>query len=113
MSSSTNNNSLTANNTTLDSGVATQLKSAVYLMVAKMVEEQANQLGTSTTSTYVASLVELVYNQIINLGEDLELFANHADRTVIKPNDMYMVSRKNPQLTKILKDIEQSLKHNN
>lgn len=95
------------------SETSAELKSAIYLMVAKMVEEQTGELSESdaviASPTYVAALVELVYNQIVNLGEDLELFANHADRTTIKPSDLYMVTRKNEALTRILQDLESEL----
>ncbi|CUM63315.1 uncharacterized protein PRCAT00000886001 [Priceomyces carsonii] len=95
--------------TLTESEVATQLKSAVYLMVAKIVEEELGE-NVSSTPSFLASLVELVYNQLINLGEDLELFANHANRSVIRPADLYMVTRKNDILTKALKDYEDQLK---
>lgn len=89
-----------------------QLKSAVYLTVAKMVEENLSQINKDVTATptFIASLVELVYNQLVNLGEDLELFANHAGRSTVKPVDMYMVTRKNDILTKALKDVEEKLR---
>lgn len=92
-----------------DIDVESQLKSAIYLMVSKMVEQQLPIMGNdiSATPTYVASLVELVYNQLINVGEDLEHFANHAGRSTIKPSDMYMVTRKNDTLTRVLKELEQ------
>lgn len=85
-----------------------ELKSAVYLMVAKMVEDQV-PADVVATPTFIASLVELVYNQIINLGEDLELFAKHAGRSTVRTEDVYMVTRKNDILTKCLKDLEQRL----
>lgn len=96
----------------MDSDTAAQLKSSVYLIVAKMVEQQVESLegSVSVTPSFVALLVELVYNQLINLGEDLELFANHAGRNTIKPADLFMVTRKNELLTAALKQLEQSLK---
>lgn len=91
------------------SGISAQLKSLVYLSVAKMVEQQTAELGTSASPLFVAALVELVYNQMISLGEDLELFANHAGRATVEPADVYMVTRKNEILTKALKELEASL----
>lgn len=68
-------------------------------MVARMVEEQLGDLGgVHATPVFVASLVELVYNQLVNVGQDLELFANHAGRHVIDASDMRMIMRKNPTL---------------
>lgn len=77
-------------------------------MVSKMVEQDLVNIDSnvSATPTFVASLVELVYNQLLNLGEDLELFANHAGRSTIKPVDLYMVTRRNDILTKVLKEFE-------
>lgn len=93
-----------------DQDRAAQLKAAVYLSVAKMVEEHTRNIGVAASPSFVASLVELVYNQMIGLGEDLELFADHAGRTVIKPADIYMVTRKNEVLTAALKEYEEGLK---
>lgn len=83
-----------------------QLKASVYLSVAKAVEEQAKELSTDASPSFVASLVEIVYNQIVSLGTDLELFADHAGRNVIKPADLYMVTRKNDTLTNALRQYE-------
>lgn len=84
-----------------------QLKASVYLTVAKIVEKRASELSVSASPSFVASLVEIVYNQMVTLGTDLELFADHAGRNVIKPADMYMVVRKNESLTEALKEFEE------
>lgn len=86
-----------------------QLKATIYLAVAKIVEECSKREGVQTSPTFVASLVDLVFNQLINLGEDLELFAQHAGRLKVIPADLYMVTRKNEVLTNVLKEFEQSL----
>lgn len=93
------------------SDIEAQLKAVVYLSVSAMVEEELQRAGGNTTATptYVASLVDLVYNQCLNLGEDLELFANHAGRVTINPSDMYMAVRKNPVLRDELQKFESEL----
>lgn len=80
------------------------LKSAVYLGVAKAVEQQVSMLGQDTAATpaFVASLVDLVYNQLVLVGQDLELFSRHADRSTILPVDMYLLTRRNNTLTRAL-----------
>ena len=84
-----------------------QVKLVVYLMVAEIVEQKFRQMpGVKPTPTFVAALVELVYNQVMALGMDLEMFARHASRTEIEKSDVYMVTRKNPVLTKALHDFE-------
>lgn len=90
-----------------------QLKSVIYLMVAKIVEEQLDtinkeqQENITTSPIFVASLVELVYNQLIGLGTDLELFANHAGRDIINVSDLLMAIRKNDVLTEYIKSISE------
>ena len=88
-----------------------QLKAAVYLSVAQIVEAELARMGPelAASPTFVATLVELTYIQIVTFGEDLQLLAKHALRQVVKPTDVYMVTRKNPVLTKALKDLESSL----
>lgn len=52
----------------------------------------------------IAALVELVYRQLTDVGEDLALFANHAGRKTVNPNDMFMIVRKNEGLKKMLNE---------
>lgn len=92
------------------SDVSAQLKAAVYLSVAKMVEQHTQEMGIAASPSFVASLVELVYNQLVSLGEDLELFADHAGRSTVNASDMYMVTRKNEVLTAALKEYEAGLR---
>ncbi|GEQ72070.1 hypothetical protein JCM33374_g5756 [Metschnikowia sp. JCM 33374] len=91
--------------------LSTQLKSSVYLSVAKMVEDHCKDLNISASPSFVASLVELVYNQILLVGEDLELFAEHAGRTTINTSDVYMITRKNEILTAALQEYEKKLRN--
>lgn len=88
-----------------------ELKAAIYLMVAKQVDETLLQLPDTVvaTPTFLALLVELVYSQLISTGEDLELFANHGGRNTINIKDLFMVTRKNGKLTEALKDLESGL----
>lgn len=87
------------------------IRAAVYLAVAKMVEERVSQVpgGVTATPAFVAMLVDLVINQLMVLGQDLEAFAHHANRDVIEPSDMYLATRKNESLTNVLKQVEKSL----
>lgn len=89
--------------------VQSQLKASIFLMVSRIVEQETSRLGVNATPMFIASLVELTMNQLLNLGEDLELFANHANRKTIKPEDLYMVVRKNDVLTSVLKEYESKL----
>lgn len=53
---------------------------------------------------FTASLVELAYNQLLNLGEDLEKFARHAKRKTVTPEDMFLACRRNTDLQGLLGD---------
>ncbi|WPK26715.1 hypothetical protein PUMCH_004075 [Australozyma saopauloensis] len=88
---------------------STEHKAAVYLGVAKMVEQYTNELGTSATPAFVASLIEFVYNQIVLLGEDLEMFAAHGGREVVNTADVYLAVRRNEALEKALRVVHESL----
>ncbi|QFZ28915.1 hypothetical protein EJF18_50133 [Clavispora lusitaniae] len=88
---------------------ATRLKASIYLSVAKAVEEKTAELKVAASPSFVASLVELVFNQLVSVGEDLELFADHAGRSVVNSSDVYMVTRRNEILTAALKEYEKTL----
>lgn len=91
------------------SEISTELKSSVYLSVAKMVEQSTKEMNVSASPSFVASLIELVYNQIILLGEDLEAFSTHAGRDVVNTSDLYMATRRNEALTNALKQVHESI----
>ncbi|KAF6008008.1 hypothetical protein HII13_004191 [Brettanomyces bruxellensis] len=88
--------------------VAAHLKASIWRTITKIVEEQTQKLSQGSdspitaTPQLVAALVELVYRQLTSVGEDLALFANHAGRKTITPNDMMMIVRKNPGLKAML-----------
>ncbi|RKP32696.1 hypothetical protein METBISCDRAFT_20967 [Metschnikowia bicuspidata] len=86
-----------------------ELKSAVYLSVAKMVEQYVKELDTVASPSFVVSLVELVYNQVVLMGDDLEVFAHHAGRTTIDTSDVYLATRRNDALTAALRSVQESL----
>lgn len=94
-----------------NSELKAELKTSIFLMVSRIIDGEANKLNVNVTPMFTASLVELVYNQLLNLGEDLELFANHAGRSTIKPQDVYMVVRKNDVLSGVLKEFEKEIPH--
>jgi histone H3/H4 len=81
--------------------VASQLKAKLWYTVSRMVEEEG---VVPVTPKFVAALVELVYTQTLQLGEDLELFARHAGRKTVTPADVLMVARRNEDLASILRE---------
>ena len=88
------------------------LKARLWLSIAKIVEEETKELNVEPTKLFTATLAELVYNQVLVIGDDLESFAKHGKRKTILPADLYMITRKNDGLTGILKDFEAEIKQN-
>ncbi|ODV83089.1 hypothetical protein CANARDRAFT_30316 [[Candida] arabinofermentans NRRL YB-2248] len=91
--------------------IAIHLKANIWYIISQQMNHEVSKLASTplgknvtVTTRFTAALVELVYRQLITLGEDLELFANHAGRTTITPDDMYMIVRKNDALSEILKE---------
>ncbi|CCH42736.1 hypothetical protein BN7_2280 [Wickerhamomyces ciferrii] len=70
--------------------------------IAKIVEEESQLIEgeekISATPKFVASLVELV-NKDLNINN-----SRHAKRKTITPEDMFMVTRRNEDLTGLLKE---------
>ncbi|ODQ67877.1 hypothetical protein NADFUDRAFT_44593, partial [Nadsonia fulvescens var. elongata DSM 6958] len=86
-----------------------RLKAAVWYKVGKIVEQECLELKTDATPQFIAALTELLFNQIINLGEDLESFSRHAKRKVITTDDLRMVCRRNEGLREVLDDFIEKL----
>jgi len=80
------------------------LKAAVFYTVANIIQEEELKLGVSCSQGFVAALTELVYAQAETLGSDLEAFAQHADRSRIQVEDVYLVCRNNVTLKALIED---------
>ncbi|CDO55820.1 similar to Saccharomyces cerevisiae YOL086W-A MHF1 Component of the heterotetrameric MHF histone-fold complex [Geotrichum candidum] len=81
-----------------------RLKSTIWYTVQKITAEECKQLGVTASPEYAAALTELVFNQIVTLGFDLESFARHAKRKTITTEDMKMVCRRNTGLQEVIDD---------
>ncbi|KAH3683460.1 hypothetical protein WICPIJ_005569 [Wickerhamomyces pijperi] len=104
-----------------DKQIAAQLKARLWYSISKILESELPNLQTDSTSNtsitanplYVSSLVELAYNQLLNLGEDLERFARHAKRKTVTPEDMFLACRRNADLQGILADYWREMNQEN
>ncbi|GAA5850201.1 hypothetical protein JCM8547_001040 [Rhodosporidiobolus lusitaniae] len=74
------------------------LKSAVWYTVAKIAQEEEVTLPFGASEQFVASLAEVVFQQTLSLGKDLELFAKHAGRMTINVDDVKLAARRNEPL---------------
>ncbi|GAA5887658.1 hypothetical protein JCM6882_001486 [Rhodosporidiobolus microsporus] len=74
------------------------LKSAVWYTVTKIAQEEELSLPFAASEHFVASLAEVVFQQALSLGKDLERFSKHAGRTTINVDDVKLAARRNEPL---------------
>ena len=81
-----------------DSPHVQQLRAALHYTVGRICEEVAAERGTPFDRTTVATLTEATLAQTAVLARDLELFAQHAKRTAVCPDDVKLLARRSPSL---------------
>ncbi|KAL3475501.1 kinetochore component CENP-S-domain-containing protein [Aspergillus californicus] len=86
-----------------DIGLEERLKSALWLFIGKIVDEETIKLGVNATPQFIGALTELVWVQIETASQDLESFAKHAGRSTINVSDVMMLARRNEGLESILR----------
>ncbi|QEU58302.1 Mhf1 [Kluyveromyces lactis] len=79
-----------------------QLRGKLWFYVESIIKRELPE-DVKYTSKYVNTLTELVYQQICEVGGDLEAFAQHANRNVVTSEDMLLRTRKNKDLQDFLK----------
>ncbi|QNP96586.1 Inner kinetochore subunit mhf1 [Yarrowia lipolytica] len=76
--------------------ITQRLKSAIWITVSRIVTEQTRSVPVD--NSFVDALTELVFEQAVTLGGDLESFAKLDNRVVITMRDLDMVLRRNEGL---------------
>ncbi|KKK17191.1 apoptosis-inducing TAF9-like domain 1 family protein, partial [Aspergillus ochraceoroseus] len=87
----------------LQTNSSQRLKSALWLSIGKIVDEETIKLGINATPQFIGALTELVWVQIETASQDLEAFAKHAGRSTINVSDVMMLARRNEGLESILR----------
>ncbi|KAL2004017.1 hypothetical protein VTN02DRAFT_1080 [Thermoascus thermophilus] len=80
-----------------------RLKSALWLSIGKIVDEETIKLGVNATPQFIGALTEMVWAQIETVSQDLEAFAKHAGRSTINVSDVMLLARRNEGLESILR----------
>lgn len=80
-----------------------QLKGKLWYCVEAQVKKEL-PYGTTYSPKFINALVELTFNQLIELGGDLEAFARHAGREIITLDDFMLRLRKNSELQNYLRN---------
>ncbi|KAF7716773.1 Centromere protein S [Penicillium ucsense] len=86
-----------------DAGLEERLKSALWLSIGKIVDEETMKLGVNATPQFIGALTEMVWSQIETVGQDLESFAKHAGRSTVNVSDVMLLARRNEGLESILR----------
>ncbi|KAK5791788.1 hypothetical protein VI817_007097 [Penicillium citrinum] len=84
-------------------GLEERLKSALWLSIGKIVDEETIKLGVNATPQFIGALTEMVWAQIETVSQDLESFAKHAGRSTVNVSDVMLLARRNEGLESILK----------
>ncbi|KAG5368545.1 MHF histone-fold complex subunit 1 [Yarrowia sp. E02] len=85
--------------------ITQRLKAAIWITVSKIVSEQTRNVPLDTS--FVDALTELVFEQAVTLGGDLESFAKLDNRVVITMKDMDMVLRRNEGLKEAIHEFQE------
>ncbi|ODM20178.1 hypothetical protein SI65_05166 [Aspergillus cristatus] len=84
-------------------GLEERLKSALWLSIGKIVDEETIKLGVNATPQFIGALTEMVWAQIETASQDLESFAKHAGRSTVNVSDVLLLARRNEGLESILR----------
>ncbi|KAG7398754.1 Centromere protein S [Phytophthora boehmeriae] len=68
----------------------------------KQQREQLARPRPAMSKEALALLADLVYKQSEVMATELQFFARHANRKMIKPEDVILCARKHPNLTNLL-----------
>ncbi|QQK42287.1 Bromodomain transcription factor [Penicillium digitatum] len=63
---------------TEEASLEERLKSALWLSIGKIVDEETIKLGVNATPQFIGALTEMVWAQIETVSQDLESFAKKA-----------------------------------
>ncbi|PYI32595.1 apoptosis-inducing TAF9-like domain 1 family protein [Aspergillus indologenus CBS 114.80] len=88
---------------TEEAGLEERLKSALWLAIGRIVDEETIKLGINATPQFIGALTELVWAQIETVSQDLESFSKHAGRSTVNVTDVLLLARRNEGLESILR----------
>ncbi|CAI7654361.1 hypothetical protein PCG10_001412 [Penicillium crustosum] len=88
---------------TEEASLEERLKSALWLSIGKIVDEETIKLGVNATPQFIGALTEMVWAQIETISQDLESFAKHAGRSTVNVSDVMLLARRNEGLDLILR----------
>jgi centromere protein S len=86
-----------------------KLKAAVHFFVSKICENEAKKMNMRISKMSMAVFSEVLVGFAEGLAKDIELFARHAKRSTIKPEDVLLFARKSKELSAKLTQMNSEL----
>jgi len=87
-----------------------RLKTSLHYTVGELSTEKGRDLGIEFDKSVVAAVSSITHQYIQTCATDLQAFAKHAKRAVIQPDDVLLLTRRNPDLEKSLSQFADSIK---
>mmetsp|Transcript_2702 Transcript_2702/g.3320 ORF Transcript_2702/g.3320 Transcript_2702/m.3320 type:complete len:100 (-) Transcript_2702:114-413(-) len=82
-----------------------QCKTRVDQITLAICHDEARSAGITTSENFVELMQQVTSKQLEYIAEDLDAFSKHAKRTTIRPEDVLLCARKNPQMVESLKQM--------
>ncbi|KAL8606503.1 hypothetical protein ACOMHN_037734 [Nucella lapillus] len=86
-----------------------KLRAAMHYSSLKLCQDAEDKYAMTVDQQVVAAITETVWRQVESFAVDLELFAKHARRSVISPDDVKLLVRRNPCLLKHIQEVHEEL----
>ncbi|KAK7501787.1 hypothetical protein BaRGS_00006873 [Batillaria attramentaria] len=77
----------------------------MHYTTLKICQETEEKYDTQISQQVVAAIAETLWRQTESFAVDLEMFARHAKRSVISPDDVKLLVRRNPHLLKHIQQL--------
>eukprot|EP00049_Salpingoeca_infusionum_P012367 m.226185 g.226185 ORF g.226185 m.226185 type:complete len:155 (+) comp15164_c0_seq10:369-833(+) len=86
-----------------------RMKAAVHFAVGKILTRTQNDEQVRFSKATIATVTELLMNQVESMAQDLEAFAQHAKRSTVSPDDVLLLARRRGALLESLKKTKAAL----
>ncbi|XP_046341481.1 centromere protein S-like [Haliotis rufescens] len=89
-----------------------RLKAAVHYTVVRICRDVGDDLNVSVNKQVMACIAETTWRQFETYSHDLEMFARHAKRSTVLPEDVKLLVRKSPKLLEHIHSLHRQLTAN-
>jgi len=87
-----------------------RLKTSLHYTVGELSKERGKELQVEFDKQLVAAVSSITHQYLDTCASDLQAFAKHAKRTVVQPEDVVLLTRRNPDLEKSITAFAETVK---